>query len=216
MPVARSRRSRARGGTESWPRGRGSPRGARPSRAQPRSRAIVVEDASAQASMKSAASCETSCDTQDLANHRILERPTPGARAQHPAPRAPLTQRRQDAATQGVRPWRGRPLPPLALARVRGEGSGGAAGVGPQVGLSRRAPSASSTRVGVCHAPPPSLSPCARLPCPARASSFVHSHPLVRPSFSPALRRVAPAAEMQAGVCAEGRKGGGGGVRARW
>ena len=44
-----------------------------------RSREIVVEDASAQASMKSAASCETSCDTQDLVNHRILERPTPAA-----------------------------------------------------------------------------------------------------------------------------------------
>lgn len=46
---------------------------------QPRSRDIVVEDASAQASMKSAASCETSCDTQDFVNHRILERLTPAA-----------------------------------------------------------------------------------------------------------------------------------------
>ena len=40
---------------------------------------IAVEDASAQASMKSAANCETSCDTRDPVNHRTLERLTPGA-----------------------------------------------------------------------------------------------------------------------------------------
>ena len=71
---------RERGGTESWPPARRVPRGGRPAKNRsPGSKAIVVEDASAQASMKSAASCETSCDTQDLVNHRILERPTPAA-----------------------------------------------------------------------------------------------------------------------------------------
>ena len=45
-------------------------------RIQPSSKDIVVEDASAQVSMKSAANCETSCDPQDLVNHRILERLT--------------------------------------------------------------------------------------------------------------------------------------------
>lgn len=58
---------------------RGCREAARRPSPQPSSRDIVVEDASAQASMKSAASCETSCDTQDFANHRILERLTPGA-----------------------------------------------------------------------------------------------------------------------------------------
>lgn len=84
---------------------------------QPSSRDIVVEDASAQASMKSAASCETSCDTQDLANHRILERLTPGAGGRgcaswgatlgpppSPWPRAPLTQCREVQAVKGDRP----------------------------------------------------------------------------------------------------------------
>ena len=47
-----------------------------PLRIQPSSKDIVVEDASAQVSMKSAANCETSCDPQDLVNHRILERLT--------------------------------------------------------------------------------------------------------------------------------------------
>lgn len=83
-----------------------------------------MEDASAQASMKSAASCETSCDTQDLVNHRILERLTPGARGgggwaggQPPVlppllwPRAPLTQCREVQAVKGERP--------LAVPRAR-------------------------------------------------------------------------------------------------
>lgn len=74
--------------------------------------------------MKSAASCETSCDTQDLVNHRILERLTPGARGgggwaggQPPVlppllwPRAPLTQCREVQAVKGERP--------LAVPRAR-------------------------------------------------------------------------------------------------
>lgn len=73
--------------------------------------------------MKSAASCETSCDTQDFANHRILERLTPGVEGgvrAVPRSRAPLTQCREAQTVKG-----GRPLaaPPPSLGRRGGRGS---------------------------------------------------------------------------------------------
>lgn len=140
---ARSEQERkARGGTQSWPRGVAG-REARAQASAARSREIVVEDASAQASMKSAASCETSCDTQDLVNHRILERPTPAAGG-NPALWAPLTQRRQGADTvQGRQPSAGR-LPPV----------GGLCLLGPG-GCARRPRSRS--RAGPASTRPPSL-----------------------------------------------------------
>ena len=74
--------------------------------------------------MKSAASCETSCDTQDFANHRILERLTPGVEGgvrAVPRSRAPLTQCREAQTVKGGRPLAAPPpLPPSGEKEGRG------------------------------------------------------------------------------------------------
>lgn len=152
--------------------------------------------------MKSAASCETSCDTQDFANHRILERLTPGVEGgvrAVPRSRAPLTQCREAQTVKG-----GRPLaaPPPSLPRERKEGRGsrrlpaqhtpslrvtegvcvelGARGLGPQGALERLRPQKRSSSHCSQQEPPSCFGGAARVRDPLSSPAWREG--LLRPA----------------------------------
>lgn len=151
--------------------------------------------------MKSAASCETSCDTQDFANHRILERLTPGVEGgvrAVPRSRAPLTQCREAQTVKG-----GRPLaaPPPSLPRERKEGAArvgfqhstpppfgsrkgcvglGARGLGPQGALERLRPQKRSSSHCSQQEPPSCFGGAARVRDPLSSPAWREG--LLRPA----------------------------------